>query len=368
MKMRKTIIAFTLALFVACGASAQQRLLGGDISLLPSYMEQGTQYKDASGNMIDNPIGWLRDQTWNCMRVRLFVDPANASGAHKGEGVCQDLAYVKALSRDIRKAGMKLMLDFHYSDTWADPGKQFTPRRWEGVPPVALADTIYRYTRSVLREMVKNGTTPDLIQIGNEITNGMLWPTAKVSPTGTENWDVLTSLLRNASRACREVCPGAGIIVHTEKAYDMEATRSYYNKLAEGGVDYDIIGLSYYPMWHESVANLGRNLDTLAVEFPAKPVMIVETAFYYSHKNDRWAKSDDEFADWYPISPEGQRRFTRELVDELKRHKNVTGLFWWFPEENACGNNVIESWINRGLFDNVTGKALPAIEELKRFR
>ena len=95
--------------------------------------------------------------------------------------------------------------------------------------------------------------------------------------------------------------------------------------------------------------------------------MIVETAAYYSHENDRWAKSADEYSEFYPVSAEGQRIFTRELVAELRRHANVTGLFGWFPEENASGNTVTEGWLNRGLFDNHTGKVLPAMEELRRF-
>ena len=105
---------------------------------------------------------------------------------------------------------------------------------------------------------------------------------------------------------------------------------------------------------------LAATLDSLAVHFPNKEVMIVETAAYYSHENDRWAKSADEYSEFYPVSAEGQRIFTRELVAELRRHANVTGLFWWFPEENASGNTVTEGWLNRGLFDNHTGKVLPA--------
>ena len=120
-------------------------------------------------------------------------------------------------------------------------------------------------------------------------------------------------------------------------------------------------------MWHKAVGVLAATLDSLAVHFPNKEVMIVETAAYYSHENDRWAKNADEYSEFYPVSAEGQRIFTRELVAELRRHANVTGLFWWFPEENASGNTVTEGWLNRGLFDNHTGKVLPAMEELSRF-
>ena len=119
----------------------------------------------------------------------------------------------------------------------------------------------------------------------------MLWPTAKTDPFSDDKWDVLTDLIKSGVRACREVCPKARVIIHTEHAGDWEATKNYYRRIADHGVDYDIIGLSYYPMWHKDIPNLSRTLDSLAVTFPTKDIMIVETAFYYSHDNDHWAKS-----------------------------------------------------------------------------
>jgi arabinogalactan endo-1,4-beta-galactosidase len=215
--------------------------------------------------------------------------------------------------------------------------------------------------------MVKAGCSPELIQVGNEITFGMLWPKGKVDPMKHERWSYFCQLLKRGVKACREVCPKAKIIIHTEHAQDSAATRSYYEKLATYGVDYDIIGLSYYPMWHERLPILSETLNMLEREFPQKPVMIVETAFYYSHENDRWAKPS-QYSEYYPISIEGQRQFTAELVAELNHHKNVTGLFWWFPEENGYKNTVTKGWLNRGLFNNRTGCALPALLELKKFR
>ena len=378
-------------------ASAQpKRLLGGDVSLLPSYEQQGTVYKDFEERQV-RLLPFLKQQGWNAIRVRLFVDPENAPEGHKGEGVCQDLNYVIRLSRQIKKAGMQLMLDFHYSDTWADPGKQFTPKRWENCSRQQMTDSVYAYTKASLLAMKRAGVSPELIQVGNEITNGMLWPTGKLfasdehgndteplrehpCQSDAENpcqsdalsdaekqWDVLCDFLKAGCRACREVCPKAQIIIHTEKAGDWGVTKSYYQHLRSNGVDYDIIGLSYYPMWHGTIPNLGENLKRLNWLFPDKPVMIVETAAYYSHERDHWAKPD-QYSEFYPISVEGQTQFTRELVTELKRHHNVTGLFWWFPEENGFGNNVTKGWLNRGLFDNRSGQALPAMKEFGRFK
>ena len=173
---------FNILLFmilIAMTVQAQpKRYLGGDISLLPSYEEQGTVYKDFDGRQV-KLLPFLKQQGWNAVRVRLFVDPQNAPNGHKGEGVCQDLDYVIKFSRQIKQAGLALMLDFHYSDTWADPAKQFTPKRWMHCDAKTLTDSVYAYTRASLLAMKKAGITPEMIQVGNEITNGMLWPIGK---------------------------------------------------------------------------------------------------------------------------------------------------------------------------------------------
>ena len=363
MRLRILIIL----LVVCASASAQQKkLLGGDVSLLPSYERQGTVYKDFDGRQV-RLLPFLREQGWNAIRVRLFVDPGNAPGNHKDEGVCQDLDYVIGLSRQIKEAGMQIMLDFHYSDTWADPAKQFTPKRWEDCGRKALTDSVYAYTRASLLAMKSAGVSPELIQVGNEITNGMLWPTGKLDPSATEGWDTLCDFLKAGCKACREVCPESQIIIHTEKAGNWDITSNYYTQMRQQKVDYDIIGLSYYPMWHGTIPNLGKTIDNLSTFFPEKPVMVVEAAAYYSHERDPWSK-EDTYSEFYPISVEGQAKFTRELVEELNRHANVTGLFWWFPEENAFGNSVTKGWLNRGLFDNRTGQALPALKEFGMFK
>jgi arabinogalactan endo-1,4-beta-galactosidase len=368
--MMKTFLLSLMTLLATTVCAQPKRYLGGDISLLPSYEAQGTVYKDFNGRQI-KLLPFLKQQGWNAVRVRLFVDPQNAPEGHKGEGVCQDLDYVIKFCRQIKRTGLALMLDFHYSDTWADPGKQFTPKRWQHCDAETMIDSVYAYTRASLLAMKKAGISPEMIQVGNEITNGMLWPTGQLyikgdSTTTQERWDILCRLLKAGSKACREICPKAQVIIHTEKAGDWNITRDYYTQMRQHDVDYDIIGLSYYPMWHGTIPNLGKTLDHLSWLFPEKPVMIVETAAYYSHEHDPWSK-EDTYAEFYPISIEGQTQFTRELITELKHHHNVTGLFWWFPEENAFNNNVTKGWLNRGLFNNRTGQALPALREYNKF-
>lgn len=365
--MKKHTALFVLLLILSVlPAAAQQKMLGADLSMLPVYEEAGTVYRDAEGNEIQL-LKWLKKQGWNSVRVRLFVNPDSAQQRHRDEGVCQDIEMVKRFGRQIRKVGLSLMLDFHYSDTWADPGKQHIPSAWKDCTLPQMADSVYAHTKSSLQQMVKAGATPQLIQVGNEITFGMLWPMARVGSSKHDHWHQLALLLKQGVRACREVCPKARIILHTERAYDRKTTFRFYDKMKELGVDYDIIGLSYYPIWHKSVPFFGESLDLITERYPDKPVMVVETAGYYSHENDRWCKDPDKYSDIYPISPEGQRRFVEELVSELHRHPNVTGLYWWFAEENESGRKVVDTWLNRGLFDNKTGRALPAMQEFNRF-
>ena len=364
----KKLTLLLIVVMVTAMPLVAQKWLGGDISMMTSNARHGVIYKDSCGMTVD-PYDLFKQQRWNMMRVRLFVDPQNAPGRHHDEGVCQDLDYVVGLCKTIRARGFEVMLDFHYSDTWADPGKQFTPKRWDGLNGRALADSIYRYTRNCLRALKAAGVQPAAIQVGNEVTYGMDWPVGRVDPMKADNWDVFTRLLKAGCKACREVCPSSSIIIHTEKAGVWEMTRSYYDRLAAARVDYDIIGLSYYPMWHGTIPNLGVTLDSLAVRYADKPVMMVEAAYYYQHSGRSMDGSED-FTQCLPGTIEGQRQFTAQLVDELNCHENVVGLFWWYPEENRYGarHEMRRGGLNRGLFNSANGQALPALYEMSRFK
>lgn len=362
--MKKCVLL--LALCLSAMTVKAQRLLGGDISLLPTYEKYKTEYRDSNGRTVPFMDFVKTEGGWNAVRVRLFVNPENAPGSAKKEGVCQDINYIIPLCKQVKAAGMKLMLDFHYSDTWADPSKQFTPKAWKKASRQALADSVYTFTRQSLLRLRAEGIEPELIQVGNEITFGMLWPTGKVDPLKEDNWDTLAQFISSGSRACREVCPKAKIIIHTEHAQNWQSTFAYYDKLRRRHVDYDVIGLSYYPMWHGTIAHLNVVLDSLEANFPQKEIMIVETAGYYSHENDPWA-TPNQFSEFYPITAKGQAEFTLELVSMLNYHPRVTGLFWWYPEENQSAQPQQSGWLNRGLFDNHSGRALPAFYEFAKF-
>ena len=342
------------------GTKAITKFVGGDISMLTQYEENGNKYYDIDGDEID-VLKFFKQLGLNSMRVRLFVDPSQASEADRGSGVIQDLDYVMSLGKRIKEAGLLFMLDFHYSDTWADPSQQAIPASWQNADAIALCDTLYNYTKRCLQALSDGGATPDFIQIGNEISYGMLWNIGKVYATSDNNWSVFSNFLKSASKACREICPNAQIIIHTERSGNASVSYQYYKKIEDYGVDYDIIGLSYYPFWHNDISTLSNTLSTLENSFADKKIQIVETAYYYQWQPD----VDYDFSDQWEISADGQEEYLASLISELKKHESVNGLYWWFPEEN--GNGVIDNWVNRGLFDDNTGKALPALYILKDF-
>ena len=367
--MKKSLL-LTLCIVLTCTVSAQ-KYLGGDVSLLLTYEENGANYMDIDGKKITDLLAFLKEQGLNTMRVRLFVDPSKASAEAKGQGVRQDLEYVKKLGKKIKDAGLGFMLDFHYSDTWADPEHQTMPQEFIMVNTPAF-EYIYTYTKNSLEAMVTAGATPDFIQIGNEISFGMLWDGCKVKHNSDwtayldDNWDSFSKALKNASKACREVCPEAKIIIHTEQcANNPTLDVAFFNRIKANEVDYDIIGTSYYPYYKGPISNLDKGLTQLEINFPDKQIMIVETGCGYHYK-----MGDKETG--YPLTYEGQQKFTAELITMLNKHQHVNGLFWWFLEANEYGldwktKRVTDKWYNASLFDNETGHALPALYELKNF-
>ena len=349
--------------------------LGGDISVLQSYEDNKVPYYDQQGNLIPDVLKYMKGEQvgWNAQRVRLFVNPQQKDpDGSKDAQVCQNLDYVVRLCKRIKQEGFALLLDFHYSDTWADPANQWIPQEWAGLSEIELQAKVYQYTKECLQRLVDEGATPDFVQPGNEISYGMLWSTYAnrndrsnrcFYNSSQESWNRFVNLLGQATKAIREVCPDAGIVLHTERSGNLDSLKDIYGRLSK--VDYDIIGLSYYPFWHGSLETLSKSLDGLAEEFPDKQVHMVEVAYHY-----QWPpQSEFDFSSIWPISPDGQAAYTRDLVKELKKHENVTGLYWWFPEENGNGPNsaVLTNWVNRGLWDNESHRALPALYELKAF-
>ena len=367
--MKFKALFFYLTFFSTLVAEAADfRYVGGDISLLPTYEEAGVIYNDPEGNQIDL-LPYLYDLGMNAMRVRLFVNPENYPG-DKDENACQDLPYILPLCKKIVDNGFDLMLDFHYSDTWADPGAQWIPEAWKDLSDDELIVKVYEYTAETLLTLKENGVIPKFIQPGNEISYGMLWaPYGKDAEnnkvwegSSEESWKRFGDFLASAIKACREVCPDTEIIIHTERVAQVDVLSNFYQQMKTLDIDYDIIGLSYYPSYHGTLSMLNSALTTLETQFADKPVMIVETGFplYWD------IPGKDNYPLEYPISEAGQNKYAEDLVKVLLSHSNVNGLFWWWLDYNPYGASL-ENWWNAPLFDPYTGKATPALKSLCRF-
>ena len=364
---------------VGIRASAQERVLGADLSLLPAYEAAGTDYYPQNGGkVIPDVLGYVKTEAgMNAVRLRLFVAPDGTDPS-----VCQTLGYVKDMGKRIKDAGMLFLLDFHYSDTWADPSSQTIPASWYDLNEIGDLDNltdwtveqkVYNYTKDCLNELVSYGATPDFVQIGNEISYGMLWRKDydKVYPKLTQGdcgwqWERLGKFLNAGAKAVREVTPDAKIIIHTERVAEEDATENFYTYLDNLEVDYDIIGLSYYPFYHGSLQQLSITLKRLQQAMPQRKVHIVETAYNYAYYP---TDAEYDLQDTWPATVAGQQQYVEDLTAELWHHSNVTGLYWWFAEENGNGKNktVLGSWLNRGLWNNSTHRALPALSKMLVF-
>ncbi|MCF0179467.1 MAG: glycosyl hydrolase 53 family protein [Bacteroidales bacterium] len=374
--MKKGIVYIVFSVWFVVQGMAQEKFLGGDISLLEAYIERDAKYYDESGSKIDNTLEYFKSQEMNTMRVRLFVNPENATAQQKGEGVFQDLEYVKKLGKRIKDAGMKFMLDFHYSDSWADPSKQFTPKAWLSLSDEELYSKVYEYTEDCLKQLNEYGAAPDFIQTGNEISFGMLWGkeggTYKSYYAGkNDNRERFTMLLKNAVKACRKVCPEAKVILHVERVADEKYTVDFFKDMEDAQVDYDIIGLSYYPTWHGLIPQLSKTLSEIETNFD-KDIMIVEIGYYYAWMNTKDTYYKECYARW-PVtenSNKGQGDFIKATIEELNQHSRVKGLFWWAMDQNEFGVTstlLTSGWWNMSLFDNRTGRATSALPLLKNF-
>ena len=344
-----------------------QKYVGGDISMLTKYEDAGVVYKDKNGNAVQ-PLPFFKEQGLNAMRVRLFVDPS----LDNDKAVCQDLEYVKALGKRIKDQRMAFMLDFHYSDTWADPGKQWTPDAWKTLSDAELYEKIYEYSKDCLQQLKDAGATPDFIQTGNEISYGMIWGTKASVGSNTvnrcytnspeANWTRFFNLLKKAGQACREECPNAKIIIHSERTPKPSVLTDFFDRMKNAEIDYDIIGLSYYPEHHGNLATLETALTSLENKNYGKDIMIVETGYSYA-----WSIGGEyNYTGTYPYTEEGQRRFTADLITKLNSHSSVKGLFWWWPEDNG-NKGVTSSWWNAALYNHNTGQPYAAFYELKNF-
>lgn len=251
-------------------AKPEGKILGADISFLPQLEARGMKFSDRG--VQKDVMDILKDHGFNYIRLRLFVDPANDSGYSPGKGFC-DLPHTLEMAKRIKKAGMKFLLDFHYSDTWADPGKQFKPKAWKNLDFKDLAKKVYDYTTKVLLALKAQGTLPDMVQTGNEINHGILWPDGNI-----QHLDSLSILLNTGMAAVKKVNPSIITLLHVALGGQNAESEFFIDNMINRGVSFDAIGESYYPKWHGTLEDLETNLNLLHKKYN-KPVIVAE----YSH-------------------------------------------------------------------------------------
>ena len=319
----------------------------------------GAKYYYESGNPGD-PLQILKDHGVNYIRLRVWVDPAN--GYNNEAKIVKFAPMVKAM-------GMKLLIDFHYSDTWADPEHQGKPAAWVDHNFSQLQMDVFNHTYGVCNALKSAGAAPDMVQIGNEITPGMLLPDGS-----TRDWTNLAALLKQGCNAVKSCDSTIQVMLHIDKGGDNPASRAWFDNARSHGVSWDVIGLSYYSYWHGPIADMKTNVADLKSRY-GKPVIIVETAYPFTLAENDHEKnvihSPDQLSPDFPATPAGQANNFRAVL-KAAGSAGATGVFYWEPTWTAVEGNGWDlanpdsgdQWENQALFD-YEAKALPAMSAFK---
>ncbi len=341
---------------------------GADLSFTPQELAAGAKF--TYHGQQQSPVQIMRENGANYVRMRLWVDPPPGYS---------DLASDLALARSVHAAGMKIYLDIMYSDFWADPTKQNIPAAWQGQDLAQLTATVQSYTQQVISSFAKQGTPVDMVSIGNEIRNGILWPVGEVNdPSNPADYDNLATLLKAGVAGARAGNPPGHqllIMMHYDQGGNNSLSQAFFQNLVAQGVPFDVIGLSYYPFFHGPISAMRQNVDALATQFHKK-IVIAETQYPWTLANGNSPIGDStgnfvwetsQLSPGYPASPGGQLSF---VTDELSILAQVpdglgAGLFYWAPDwipgvPWEPGTGIGTPNANLTLF-NSEGVALPSI-------
>ena len=350
----KILLVIAITLCISCKKEKQNviptaktlEIKGGDMSYLPEIRQSGVVFKNAD-NLPEDMLVTLKNSGANVVRLRLFKDPAEPNSGYNT---------VKFLAAEIKNRGMKLMLSVHYSDDWADPSKQTKPNAWKSLTFAQLQDSVYAYTYKVVEDMA-----PDYIQIGNEINNGLLWPDGNLLNLQQMKW-----LLQKGISAVRDARPDTKIILHYA---DYEGAASFFAGIA--GLDYDIIGLSYYPLWH------GKNLTTLQQALTdistaqRKPIFIAETSYPFTLGWNDWTNNvigdTSQILTAYPATPTGQKDYLNKIKQITLDVPKAIGFCYWGAEWASVRGPQASNgstWENQAFWD-FDNKSLPVLEVYK---
>ena len=347
-------ILFAALLAVSCDSESVREpipptnddffISGVDISQFPEISETNPVFFDSNGNQGEF-LTILKDNGINTIRLKLWVNPVNE---HSG------FNEVKVFSQNLKNRGFKIWLTLHYSDSWADPSQQVTPSQWQSLDFEDLKAQVYNYTADVVNQI-----QPDYIQIGNEINSGLLHPYGNIS----NNIDNFKSLLSEGVAAVRANSNDCKIILHYA---GISGADWFFNQVST--IDYDIMGISYYPIWHgSSLTNLRSIIDTIS-NTHNKDVVIAETAYPFTLDWNDWTNNivglPEQLVPQYPASPQGQKGFIEDIAQTMQDLESGIGFCYWGAELIAWnGNQSTEGspWENQALFD-FENKALPVLE------
>ncbi len=356
---------------------------GADVSTLLEVEKEGAKFYNARHQQQD-ALAILKENGVNYVRLRLWVNPKDSAGQPYGGGD-NDLATTLALAKRAKALGMHVLLDFHYSDFWTDPGKQFKPKAWAHLDYAGLKTAIHDYTKTTIASFKAAGALPDMVQIGNEINSGMLWPEGKSWGQGGGEFDRLAGLLNAAISGLHEsLAPGdqVKVMLHLAEGTKNDTFRWWFDEITKRNVPFDVIGLSMYTYWNGPISALKANMDDISQRYK-KDVIVVEAAYAYTLKNCDSAENSfqekEEKAGGYPATVQGQANYLHDLMQSIVDvpQQRGKGIFYWEPAWITPPGNtwateagmkyINDHWKtgnareNQALF-NCQGEVLPSVK------
>lgn len=362
---------------------------GFDISSLSEVERCGGRFFDKG--VEKDALEILKSYDGNWIRIRVWNDPYSDEGESYGAGGC-DIENMVQLARRAKHNGFNWLLCLHYSDFWADPGKQYLPKAWEGKSVDELEQAVYDFTKEILNICEKEDIMPGMVAVGNELSNGLMWPVAK-----WPEFDNIARFVKAGARAVREISPDIKVMIHLDNGGKIELYEEWFDNFIERGGDFDVIGLSYYPFWHGGLDGLKANLENCAKRY-GRELVIAEVSMGHtmesyaryeqlSDKERKGAATKPELAANvpFPMTEQGQSDFIQAVMDILKGipEGKGRGIFWWEPawipvpgsgwankpgweyvREKGPGGN---EWANQALFD-YEGNSLQALKTIKDFK
>ena len=362
---------------------------GMDLSTLLELERCGAKYYD-NGEERDL-LAIMKSYDVDTIRIRLWNDPWSETGESYGAGE-NDLKTSLEIAKRVTAAGFGVLLNFHYSDFWADPGKQIKPKAWADYGVKELEQAVYDYTLESMRTFLDAGVNITMVQVGNELSNGLLWPEGKVP-----NYDNIATFVNAGIRAVRKADAAIPVMIHLDNGGNNELYREWFDNFTKRGEDFEIIGLSYYPFWHGSLQMLNDNMNDIAERY-GKDLVIAEVSMGYTMEDYKnYEKlSDEERKGYatrpalvekieYPMTKQGQYDFMEDFLNRISHIKGGKGkgFFYWEPawipvpgsgwatpaslkymnDPGPCGNE----WANQALFD-YDGNALPTLSLIRDFK